>query len=145
MRRIKILESVGLATSLLLAAPLWRAAQAQIAVIVSSSQTQSITADQAAEMFGGSATTWPDGSKVQIVEHGDVVLTQKFYLKLVKKPTTIVRAQWTKLALSGQALAPKKGADAAAVKELVKKSPGAIGYIDAADLDPSVKEVLRVP
>jgi len=145
MRRSRLFRTTLLAALLAVAAPLWRAAQAQISVVVSSSQSQTLSADQVAEMFGGSMTTWPDGTKVQIIEHGDVVLTQKFYLKLVKKPSTIVRAQWTKLALSGQALAPKKGADAAAVKEAVRKSPGAIGYIDAADLDANVKEILRIP
>lgn len=144
MRHPRLLTTLVLAFAIV-AAPWWRTAQAQISVVVSATQSQSISADQIAEMFGGTMTTWPNGTKVQIVEHGDAVLTQKFYIKVVRKPTTIVRAQWTKLALSGQALAPKKGADAAAVKDAIKKSPGAIGYIDAADLDDSVKEILRVP
>jgi hypothetical protein len=65
--------------------------------------------------------------------------------KVVRKPTALVRSQWTKLALSGQGAAPKKGADAAAVKDFVKRIPGAIGYIATSDLDASVRELLKVP
>jgi ABC-type phosphate transport system substrate-binding protein len=120
-------------------------ASAQISVIVSASQSKSLTEQQIAEIFAGASTTWPDGTKVQIVENGDAVLTQKFFAKVVKKPTALVRSQWTKLALSGQGAAPKKGADAAAVKDYVKRMPGAIGYIATSDLDDSVKEILKVP
>ncbi len=120
-------------------------ARAQISVIVSASQPKTLTETQIAEIFAGASTTWPDGTKVQIVENGDAVLTQKFFAKVVKKPTSLVRSQWTKLALSGQGAAPKKGADAAAVKELVAKTPGAIGYINSSDVDASVKELIKVP
>ncbi|MCC6433271.1 MAG: substrate-binding domain-containing protein [Gemmatimonadaceae bacterium] len=120
-------------------------ASAQISVIVSASQSKSLTEQQIAEIFAGASTTWPDGTKVQIVENGDAVLTQKFFAKVVKKPTALVRSQWTKLALSGQGAAPKKGADAAAVKDYVKRMPGAIGYIATSDLDDSVKEIFKVP
>jgi ABC-type phosphate transport system substrate-binding protein len=129
-----------------LAAPfIARSASAQISVVVSASQTKTLTERDIAEIFAGASTTWPDGTKAQIIEHGDAVLTQKFFAKVVKKPTALVRSQWTKLALSGQGAAPKKGADAAAVKELVKKTPGAIGYIATSDLDDSVREILKVP
>ena len=140
-----LLRSVVLASALLVLPAFATRADAQISVIVSKDQSKSLSESQIAEIFAGASTTWPDGTKVQIVEHGDAVLTQKFFAKVVKKPTALVRSQWTKLALSGQGAAAKKGTDAAAVKELVRKSPGAIGYIATSDLDDSVKEILKVP
>lgn len=133
------------AAALLLMPSLATEASAQISVVVSASQSKTLTEAQIAEIFAGASTTWPDGTKVQIVENGDAVLTQKFFAKVVKKPTALVRSQWTKLALSGQGAAPKKGANAAAVKDLVSKTPGAIGYINSSDLDGTVKELLKVP
>ncbi len=120
-------------------------ASAQISVIVSASQTKNLSEREVAEIFAGASTTWPDGTKAQIIENGDAVLTQKFFAKVVKKPTALVRSQWTKLALSGQGAAPKKGASAAEVKDLVNKSAGGIGYINTSDLDASVREILKVP
>lgn len=139
------LRAAAAAALLLIAPPLAQRVEAQISVIVSASGGKSLTEGQIAEIFSGASTTWPDGTKVQIIEHGDAVLTQKFFAKVVKKPTALVRSQWTKLALSGQGAAPKKGMDAAAVKELVRKSPGAIAYIATSDVDDTVKEILKVP
>jgi ABC-type phosphate transport system substrate-binding protein len=143
---IRALRRAMLAASVAVAMPMFASrASAQISVIVSASQTKDLSESEIAEIFAGASTTWPDGTKVQIVESGDAVLTQKFFAKVVKKPTALVRSQWTKLALSGQGAAPKKGADASEVKALVKKSAGAIGYIATSDLDDSVRELLRVP
>ena len=119
-------------------------AHAQVAVIVHPSG-KSVTAAEAAEIFAGNTTTWSDGTKVQLVDQPDTPTGRAFYQKVVKKPMPLVRAQWTKLALSGQALAPKRVADDAAVVELVKRTPGAIGYVSASAVDASVKEVARVP
>lgn len=140
-----LLRAVVASAALVLFPAFATEASAQISVIVSASQSKTLSESQIAEIFAGAVTTWPDGTKVQIVENGDAVLTQKFFAKVVKKPTALVRSQWTKLALSGQGAAPKKGSDAAAVKELVKRTPGAIGYINSSDLDDSVKELLKVP
>ena len=141
MSRIRAVCAVGCLAVGLLARP----AAAQISVIASPSQSQTLRADQVAEIFAGTTVTWPNGQKVQLVEIGDPVLAQLFYAKVVRKPSSVVRAQWTKLALSGQALAPQRPGDAAAVKALVARTPNAIGYIKAADLDGSVKELVKVP
>lgn len=133
---------VGLVSALSVAT---QTLEAQVSVIVSAATPKSASETQVAEIFAGASTTWPDGARVQIVENADAVLTQRFFAKVVKKPTSIVRSQWTKLALSGQGAAPKKGRDAAEVKALVAGTPGAIGYIPSDALDGSVKEILRVP
>ncbi len=119
-------------------------ASAQVSVIVSASSTAKATPAQIADMFAGVTTTWSTGSKVQIIDQPDSPVGKTFYLKLVKRPVTIVRAQWTKLSLSGQGLAPKRVADDAAVIEAVKKTPNAIGYIATSSLDASVKELAKV-
>ena len=141
----RILRTVCVAFAATVLTVAARPAAAQISVIVSSATPKSADETAIAEIFAGASTTWPDGTKVQIVENGDAVLTQKFFAKVVKKPTSIVRSQWTKLALSGQGAAPKKGKDAAAVKALVAATPGAIGYISSDEVDGTVKEILKVP
>lgn len=138
----RYVATAALAFGLLVAG---RPLAAQVSVIVSAASPKTASEAQVAEIFAGASTTWPDGARAQIIENGDAVLTQRFFAKVVKKPTSIVRSQWTKLALSGQGAAPKKGKDAAEVKALVAASPGAIGYIPSDALDDSVREILRVP
>jgi ABC-type phosphate transport system substrate-binding protein len=119
-------------------------ANAQISVVVAAGSSLTATPTQAADMFSGVKTVWPSGTKVQIVDQAETDTGRAFYQKCVKRPPTIVRAQWTRLTLSGQAVAPKTVSGDAEVKEAVKKLPGAIGYIASASLDASVKEVCRI-
>ncbi len=119
-------------------------ATAQVSVIVSASSSAKASPEQIVDMFAGVSTTWSSGSKVQIIDQPDTPVGKTFYMKFVKRPVTIVRAQWTKLSLSGQGLAPKRMTDDATVKDAVKKSPGAVGYIATSSLDASVKELARV-
>ena len=119
-------------------------ANAQISVVVAANSSVTATPAQAAELFAGVKTVWPSGAKVQIVDQPESETGRTFYQKCVKRPPSIVRAQWTRLALSGQAVAPKTVANDADVKEAVRKSPAAIGYIASSALDATVKELCRI-
>ena len=119
-------------------------ATAQISVVVAASS--SLTADKSsiADMFAGAKTTWPNGKKVQIVDQPDTKTGSEFYSKFLKQSIPQVRTQWTRLVLSGQALAPKKVANPSAMKRALSELPGSIGYIPTSELDSSVKEILRI-
>jgi hypothetical protein len=119
-------------------------ASAQISVVVAAGNNVAVTATQASDMFGGVRTVWPSGAKVQIVDQAGTATGRAFYIKCVKRPPTIVHATWTRLSLSGQAIAPKTAASDADVKEAVRKLPGAIGYIASSSLDDTVREVCRI-
>jgi ABC-type phosphate transport system substrate-binding protein len=120
-------------------------ARAQISVIVSASWNVDATESQIVDMFVGAATTWSDGTKVQIVDQPDTPEGVKFYSDFLRQSSAQVRTQWTRLVLSGQAAAPKKAGGGAAVKQQVLASPGSIGYIATSELDATVKEITRVP
>ena len=116
----------------------------QISVIVSKSSTQTLTKDDAKEIFSGAKTTWSNGNKVQVVDQSDTEVGGKFYSDFLSKSVNKVRLQWTKLVLSGQAVAPIKAADDEEVKKNVAKDPNNVGYINSKSLDPSVKELFRI-
>lgn len=116
----------------------------QISVIVSKSSSQTLTKDDAKEIFSGTKTTWSNGSKVQIVDQSDTEVGAKFYTTFLAKSLNKVRLQWTKLVLSGQAIAPIKASDDEDVKKNVAKDPNNVGYIYSKSLDPSVKELFRI-
>ncbi len=138
----RILRSlVACAVALLLGAPL--TAGAQVSAVAAPGR--SMTAAQVAEVFAGVVTTWPDGTRIQIIENADAAVAREFYQKVVRKPQPIAKAQLTKLALSGQGLAPKRAANDAEVLELVKKTPGGIGFVLSASVDGSVAELHKAP
>lgn len=119
-------------------------AGAQISVVISSSSSQSASKEELKEVFAGAKLTWSNGSKIQVVDQPETDMGKKFYEGFVGKSVNQVRTQWTKLVLSGQAGAPAKCADDAAVKKAVADNPNAVGYISSSALDGTVKEIQRI-
>ncbi len=89
-------------------------AEAQYSIIVAKSSTHKATKDEARDMLTGTKLTWADGAKVAVVDQPESETGKAFYTKFIGKSATQVRMQWTKLLLSGQAVAPKKCTDDAA-------------------------------
>lgn len=118
--------------------------QAQISIVVSKSSPRKLTVEDARAIFAAVKTTWPDGSKVELVDQPDSPLAEAFYSRLVGKTVAQIRKEWTKLILSGQAAAPVACPGDDEVKKHVAASPNAIGYIATSSLDASVREIGQV-
>ena len=68
----------------------------------------------------------------------------KFYNNFLGKSVNQIRVQWTKLVLSGQAVAPIKAQNDDEVKKNVSGKPNAVAYISTKSLDSSVKEIFKI-
>jgi hypothetical protein len=119
-------------------------AAAKVSIIVAKGSTYKPTEAEIKSYFTGVKLSWPDGTKVQVVDQPDAVVAKTFYEKFIGSTIATVRKEWTKLILSGQAVAPVKCGNDAEVKKAVSGNPAAIGYIDGATLDDSVREVAKV-
>jgi ABC-type phosphate transport system substrate-binding protein len=117
---------------------------AQISIIVAKSSSQKATKEEAKDIFAGAAVTWGNGTKIQVCDQSDSDVGKTFYASFIGKSANQVRLQWTKLVLSGQAMAPKKMADDAAIRKAVADDPNAIGYIQSSAVDGTVKELARI-
>lgn len=71
-------------------------------------------------------------------------LREQFYKKLTNRDLAQVKAVWARIVFTGKGLSPAAQADAAAVKKAVIADPKAVGYIDKASADASVKVVLTL-
>jgi len=122
------------------------AAQAQVAVIVNpKSATASMTADQVASIFLGKSNTLPSGAAAAAVDQPEsAAVREQFYTKVTGKQAAQVKAAWSRLVFSGKATPPKELASSAEVKKFVAGNADAIGYIEKAALDGTVKAVLSV-
>ena len=117
---------------------------AQISVVVSSSSGEKLTKNEVKEIFSGVRLTWSNGSKIQVVDQSESQIGNKFYEVFIGKSVNQIRVQWTKLVLSGQAVAPIKAQNDDEVKKNVSSKPNAIGYISTKSLDSSVKEIFKI-
>ena len=69
-------------------------------------------------------------------------LRAEFYRKATGRDTAQIKMVWARLVFTGRGLPPRELRSADAVKEAVAADPKAIGYIEKADLDASVKAAL---
>jgi len=78
-------------------------AQAEVVVIVSAkSHITRLTADQAAKIFLGKASTFPeDGDAVPVDQAEGSAIREEFYSKVVRKSSSQVSAYWAKVIFTG--------------------------------------------
>jgi hypothetical protein len=68
----------------------------------------------------------------------------EFYKKATGRDAAQIKALWSRLVFSGKAQPPKELADSAAVKKAVAADPKAVGYIEKAAVDGSVKVLATI-
>jgi ABC-type phosphate transport system substrate-binding protein len=143
---VKLLETIRnrMMPALLLAAAFSSNAQAEVVVIVSAkSHITRLTAAQAAKIFLGKASTFPDNSDAVPVDQAEgSAIREEFYSKVVRKSSSQVSAYWAKVIFTGDGHPPEILESNTAVKKAVAHNQNAIGYIDKSAVDKSVRVIL---
>lgn len=125
----------------LAAAALWlaaAAAQAQI-VVVANPAAGALSKDQVADIFLGK-----DPSHTPVDQGEGSPIYADFYKKATGRDVAQVKSVWSRIVFTGKGQAPKQLPDSAAVKKAVAADPKAVGYIEKAAVDGSVKVVLTL-
>lgn len=116
-------------------------ALAEVVVVVNPKAAEaSMTKDQVAQFFLGKSS-----AMTPIDQSEDSPQRAEFYKKVTDKDASQAKALWSKLVFTGKATMPKEVANSAAVKAAVAANPKAIGYMDKASVDGSVKVVYTAP
>ncbi|WP_017879180.1 hypothetical protein [Janthinobacterium sp. CG3] len=136
---MKTPSALALLLALLFSAPLAPACAAT-AIIVSARNTATrIVSDQAAQIFLGKS------NQLTPIDLADNSATRSdFYQKIAGKDQDQVKAIWSKIVFTGRGFPPKEYNSPADVKKAVAADSGAIGYIDKAAVDDTVRVVLIV-
>lgn len=115
----------------------------EVLVIVNSeNEISSLDKKQIVDLYMGRYQNFPNGEAAFPLDQQPVSeIRAIFYRKLVNKSVAQMNAYWAKLLFTGRASPPRVMPDSAAVKKAVQENKGAIGYINSADLDNSVKVV----
>jgi ABC-type phosphate transport system substrate-binding protein len=108
-------------------------------VVVMRSTAPALTKDQVANVYLGRNT---DLNPIDLPESNPA--REAFYKKATARDLSQVKSTWARITFTGQGQPPKEMSDAAAVKKAVAADPKAVGYIDKADVDASVKVVLTL-
>jgi ABC-type phosphate transport system substrate-binding protein len=108
-------------------------AQAEIVVVVNAA-AQAPTKEQVADVYLGKSKDW-----VPLDQPEAAAIRAEFYQKATGRDMAQVKSLWARIVFSGKGMAPAEQADAASVKKAVAANPKAVGYIDKAALDGTVK------
>jgi ABC-type phosphate transport system substrate-binding protein len=131
------------ASLLAIAAP----AAAELVVVVNPKNPVSkLSAEQVANIYLGRVGSFPGGAAATPLDMAEgSALRDEFYQKVTDKNPGQVKTYWSRQMFSGKGSSPRELASAVEVRRAVASDPGAIGYVDRASVDGSVKEVLVVP
>ena len=111
-----------------------------VAVVSAKSAVQSLTSDQLADIFLGRVSRFPNGLLALPIDLRDGSPERdQFYARITGKTPAQVKAYWSKIIFTGRGQPPKAVASDLDVKKFLAANIGAIGYIDAALLDDTVR------
>ncbi|MEJ5990819.1 hypothetical protein WG902_12530 [Ramlibacter sp. PS3R-8] len=139
---MNMLRRFAAVTLLALSGPLY----AEVVVIVHrNNAVASMTPDQVAQVFMGASTTFPTSATATPIDQPEGSPTRdEFLAKVLDKTPAQFKAVWSRLIFSGKGTRPKTLAGSAEVRSAVAADPAAIGFVDRASVDATVKVVLSV-
>jgi ABC-type phosphate transport system substrate-binding protein len=122
-------------------------ANADIAIIANKNITaNAINQEIVKRLYLGRQSSIDDSTKVTIIgfKEGSTV-GNRFNAKVLQKNDSQLASHWARMLFTGQATPPKEaGSRDADMLNEVKRNESAIGYVDAANLDDSVKVLLII-
>lgn len=141
---MKILMKVSLSIIFLLVQTLLPV-QAEVAVIVSPDNNNTYTSidkELVARIFLGKVSKFPDGTQVKPVNlKQSNYLREAFNRDFLSKTESQLGRYWSRMRFSGKAALPKEVMSTDEMKLVIANDPNLIGYIDAMDVDDSVKVI----
>lgn len=121
-------------------------AMADMAVIVNSANpVKQLTQAQVADLYLGRSRSFPGGEYALVFDlPRDAPLRERFFTRLAGMTPQQVNAYWSRLMFTGQVLPPQALPNDQAVLDIVRRNPGAVGYVKAEGLDSGVRVVLTL-
>ncbi|HUP97302.1 MAG TPA: phosphate ABC transporter substrate-binding protein [Usitatibacter sp.] len=113
-----------------------------VPVVSARSAVTSLSAGQVADLFLGKTVHFPDGSSAVPIDLPEQSQTrERFYAQYTGKSPSQVKAHWSKIIFTGRGQPPMQAATGLEAKRLIAANPNAIGYVDDALVDSSLRVV----
>ena len=103
----------------------------------------SVSAKDVKNIYLGKMVAWSDGSRIEPIGQKNSELTNVLVKKYVKKSPQQYFLYWQNAVFTGKGTPPFEVDSDAQMKKMVAAKKGAVGFVSAAALDGSVKQ-LRV-
>ena len=135
MNRIQFML-IGLALSLAS-----EIAMADVVVVVSAkSPVMALSKNQLIDIFLGKVSRYPDGTEAMPLDQAEGSgARDEFYAKVADKSAAQIKAYWSKIIFTGRGQPPPTVSNSLEVRKRIRENPAAIGYIDRALVDDTVR------
>jgi len=129
---------IGLVLSLMSSA-----AMADVVVVVSSnSPIAALSKVQVQDIFLGKTMRFPGGAAAVVIDQAEgSAVRDEFYDKVFGKSAAQIKAYWSKIIFTGRGQPPYSVSNTVEIMKRISANPAAIGYIDRAMINASVKVV----
>lgn len=119
---------------------------AELVVVLHPQNTvQALSKEDVSRIYLGKNKNFANGATIETIDlHKDSQQREDFYRKVCEKSPSQIASYWSRLIFTGKGVPPRSLDSEAAAREWVASHPNSIAYIDSANLDASVKVVLRV-
>jgi hypothetical protein len=119
-------------------------AKADIYVVVNAANPQrALTQKEALDLFMGRTRSFGNGDFALLFDlPRDSAVRASFYQSLTGMSQAQVNSYWARLMFTGQTQPPQALPNEAAMLEIVKRNPSAVGYLSQEPADKSLRTVL---
>ncbi|MBT2338416.1 MULTISPECIES: phosphate ABC transporter substrate-binding protein [Pseudomonas] len=120
---------------------------ADVVVVVSNASPVKALADnQVANIFLGKTNRFPEGGQAVPVDLPEgSAIRDEFYTRFTGKSAAQLKAHWSKIIFTGRGQPPEALSNSEEVKKHLAGHPDGIGYIDAREVDDSVRVLPSAP
>jgi ABC-type phosphate transport system substrate-binding protein len=113
-----------------------------VAVVSAQSPITNLSKNQLLDIFLGRTNRYPNGTPALPIDQAEgSTLRDEFYSKLAGQTAAQIKAYWSKIIFTGRGQPPPTVANDEEAKKRIRDNPAAIGYIDRAMVDDSVRIV----
>lgn len=114
-----------------------------VVVIVSArSPVTSLRRNELADLYLGRASRFPDGRTAEPIDLREGTGTRElFYSEIIGRSPAQIKAHWSRIIFTGRGRPPRAVSDELEMRRLIAETPGAIGYVERALVDESVRIV----
>jgi len=113
-----------------------------VAVVSANSPITALSKNQLLDIFLGRASRYPDGTPALPLDQAEgSAVRDEFYTRVAGQSAAQIKAYWSKIIFTGRGQPPPTVSNDAEAKKRIRDNPAAIGYIDRAMVDDSVRIV----
>lgn len=117
-----------------------------VAVVAAKSPVIMLSKNQAADIFLGKSSRFPDGSQAMPLDQAEgSAARDEFYLNVAGKSPAQVKAHWSKIIFTGRGQPPQEAASGAELRRRIADNVQGIGYLERNLVDASVKVLQLTP